>query len=294
LRLARRSAVVTALLITGCDGCHHDHPLKTIPDAGPLVAIPLPATSVAALVNPQGLPAYADDTGSVEGTIFVTGAPPAATPADFSKCPGAEAEYGHAFREGAPKTPGGPRPLADAIVAITGYRGFFVPETAEVKPVTIVDCGFSARTVTMTFGQRLEVKNLTREYFTPLIEPAPNFVVMMAPPFADPVKIYPKKPGRYRLLDRDRKYVVADLFAFLHPLHGVSDLSGSYRIDGIPVGKVTVNTSHPQIAGSEASRDVEIKAGATAHVDLTLESPVAAPVPVPALVPDAGVDGSRP
>jgi hypothetical protein len=288
LRVAFGSAVCA--LLAGCDGCHHDHKLRTLSDAGPLVAIPMPTASVAALVNPQSLPAYDDETGSVEGTIFVTGATPTATPADFSKCPAAEAEYGHAYREGAAKTPGGPRPLADAIVAITGYSGFFVRETAEVKPVTIVDCGFSARTATMTLGQRLEVKNLTREYFTPLIEPAPNFVVMMAPPFGDAVKIYPKKPGRYRLLDRDRKYVVADLFVFLHPLHGVSDLSGSYRIDGIPVGKVTVNTSHPQIPSSEASRDVEIKAGAAAHVDLTLESR-ATEVRV---VTDAGADGARP
>ncbi|MDF2696276.1 MAG: hypothetical protein K0S65_4659, partial [Labilithrix sp.] len=46
------------------------------------------------------------------------------------------------------------------------------------------------------------------------------------------------------------------------------------RIDGIPVGKVTVNTSHPKIPGSETDpkgkKEVEIKDGVVVRVDLEL------------------------
>jgi hypothetical protein len=124
----------------------------------------------------------------------------------------------------------------------------------------------------MTFGQRLEVLNRSKDFWTPMLEPGRNDIMMMAPPFgADPVKIYPKKPGHYHLVDRDRKYAVADLYAFLHPLHAASAADGSYRIDGVPAGRMTVNAFHPA-THSDASREVEITAGRITRVDLTLEN----------------------
>jgi hypothetical protein len=275
-------AFVLALASAGCDSCSKPHvaledaaPVATtVPDAAPINATPIPTASVAKMVNPQSLPAYAGPTGSVEGTITVTGEPAPETPADFHRCPDAAKIYGHAFREGEPKTPKGPRWLADAVVAVTGYGDFYVQEQNEAEEVTIEGCGFSRRTVTMTFGQRLEVKNLSKDFWTPLLEPSQSTVMMMATPGGDAVKLYPKKPGHYHLVDHDRKYAVNDLYAFLHPLHTASKVGGTYRIDGIPVGKVTVNTSHPKLPGSETDpkgkKDVEIKEGVIAHVDLEL------------------------
>lgn len=236
------------------------------------------------MVNPQHLPAYAGPTGSVEGTIFVTGDPAPETPAEYLKCPDAEKIYGHAFREGAPKEPGGPRPIADAVVAVTGYGDFFVPEKDEAEELTIEGCGFAKRTVAMTFGQRLEVKNVTKEFWTPILQPAGPTVMMMATPGGDPVKLYPKKPGRYLLVDHDRKYATVDVFVFLQPLHTTSDLKGTYRIDGVPVGKVKVNTTHPAIDGVDAAVEVDVKAGVVHRVDLTL----AHKPPPPAKAVDAG------
>ena len=139
----------------------------------------------------------------------------------------------------------------------------------------------------MTFGQRLDVKNLSNEFWTPKLEPQQSAMFMMATPGGEAVKLYPMKPGHYHLIDHDRAYAVNDLYAFLHPLHATSDLSGGYRIDGIPVGKLTVNTSHPKIRDTEASKTVEIKAGAVTRVDLTLS--YTAPVKAPA---DAGATPS--
>ncbi|MBX3205981.1 MAG: hypothetical protein KF764_12995 [Labilithrix sp.] len=282
-------SLVLALAAAGCDGCSKPQvhledaaPVATtIPDAAPLSAIPVPVASVAKMVNPQGLPAYAGPTGSVEGTITVTGDPAPATPADFRRCPGAANIYGHAFREGPAGTK---RWLADAVVAITGYGNFFVPEKDEAKEVTIEGCGFATRTVTMTFGQRLEVKNLSKEFWAPKLEPTDSSVMMMATPGGDAVKLYPKKPGHYLLVDHDRKYVSDDLYAFLHPLHTSSKVGGTYRIDGIPVGKVTVNTSHPKIGDAEASKEVVITEDVVLRVDLELvyKTPPDAGAPVDA------------
>jgi hypothetical protein len=129
----------------------------------------------------------------------------------------------------------------------------------------------------MTFGQRLEVKNLTKDFWTPKLEPVQAHVLMMATPGGDPVKLYPMVAGHYHLVDHDRKWAKSDLYALLHPLHASSAIGGTYRIDGVPVGKVTVNVLHPQIAGAQAKQEVEIKPGVVTRVDLTLEHKAAPP-----------------
>lgn len=283
------AASLLTLASVGCDGCSKAQVSSTsdastdaapgataatqvtLPDAGPVNATPLPTASIAKLVNPQGLPAYTGPTGSVEGTITVTGDPSPTTAADFSRCPDAEKVYGHAFRDGPLGGDGSAkRWLADAVVAVTGYSGFYIPEKNDAVAISIEGCGFSQRTVTMTFGQRLEVKNLTKEFWTPKLEPLQSGVLRMATPGGDAVKLYPKQPGHYLLIDHDRRYATDDLYAFLHPLHTTSKIGGTYRIDGVPVGKVTVNTSHPKIPNTDASQEIEIQESVVARVDLEL------------------------
>jgi hypothetical protein len=272
------STVLLALSASACDSCSRAPIVDdaaaapgptTIPDATVINASPITTASVAAMVNPQHLPAYAGPTGSVEGTITVSGVPAAVTPSEYRKCPDAAATYGHAYREGEPKEPDGPRWLADAIIAVTGYSNYFIPEKEEAEEVTIEGCAFTKRTVTMTFGQRLEVKNRSKDFWTPELQPAGTTVLMMATPGGDAVKLYPKRPGRFLLIDHDRHYATADVYVFHHPLHTTSDIRGMYRIDGVPVGKVKVNTSHPHIDG-ETSVEVDVKQGVVHRVDLNL------------------------
>ncbi len=237
----------------------------------PMNAIGAPASEIKKYVNPQGLPPYSGPTGAVEGTIWVKGPPaPAMPPADYKRCPGAEQIYGKKFREG-PAREDGARPLADAVVAVTGYSGFFVPEKEENAQIAIVGCGFEQRTITMTFGQRLEVKNTSNEFWSPMLDPSPNPVIMMAPPRAnDPVRLYPKRPGLLRLYDHDRTWAQADLYVLFHPLHAASKLDGHYRIDGLPLGKLKVNALHPAFEG-EASQEIEIQPNVVVRADLVLE-----------------------
>lgn len=242
----------------------------SVPDGGALNVTNVPASVVASMVNPDKLPPYAGPTGSVEGTIEVTGDRARETPADFSRCPEAAATWGHAFRESEPQK-NGRRLLADAIVVVTGYKGFFLPEKEEAKEVRIEGCAYQTRTVTMTFGQRLEVKNVSKDFWTPLLEPQPSVMVSMATPGGDPAKLYPKKPGHYLLLDRDRKYAVVDVYAFLHPLHAATDVAGHYRIDGLPAGKLKISTTHSQIDAS-AEAELTVAPGVVHKVDLTLKN----------------------
>ena len=295
--ILRRPVVLLAPLLSAAAlvgiaaGCSKAKPVVLIQDAAPLNVTPLATASVAQKVNPRDLPAYSGPTGSVEGTVFVTGPVAAADgPTAYPLCKdgSAAATYGHGFREGTAPTAGAPRWLADAIVAITGYGSYFVPETKEAKEVVIDGCAFSARTYTLTFGQRLEVKNVSDAFWTPELDPKTTAVLMMAVPRGDSVKLFPKREGYYRLVDRDRKWATADIYVLQHPLHAVTVREGKYRIDGIPVGKVKVNATHPHLGKSEAVQDVEIKADAVAHVDLTLENNTPPPPP-PASPSDGGV-----
>lgn len=254
-------------------------------DGGVINVTPVPTASVAAMLNPEKLPAYTGPTGSIEGTISVTGEPPLALDRDFGKCPDGVKTFGRAFREGPPMGEKGARALADAVVVVTGYRGFYIPEKHEAKELRIEGCGYTTRTATMTFGQRIEVKNLTRDFWTPVLEPGTNMVLMMAPPNGgDPAKIYPKKPGHYVLLDRDRKYVVVDVYTFLHPLHASTDTAGHFRIDGLPAGKLKLSTMHPQIADSAAEQEITVEAGVVQKIELLLKN----------VNRDAGAPGAAP
>jgi hypothetical protein len=260
-------------------------PLPTTPANG----TPIPSASVEAFVNPQKLPPYSGPTGSVEGTISITGDPSPAVPdQDFHVCPGAEKVYGKLFREGA-EVPGGGRALADAIIAITGYSGFYLPERADVRSITIEDCAFP-RVIDMTIGQRLEVTNKSSQIWAPALEQAGLPALMVTPPNSDAVKLYPPRPGHFILIDKlTHIYARSDLWVLMQPLHAVSGVDGHYRIDGVPVGKLQVNARLTRI-GQETSKSVDVLAGVVQKVDLTLTYAVPKDAGAPV---DGGADAGR-
>ena len=269
--------LLLALLLVGC----HRSETTASTDAGgsqpgplpsaPANATPLPVASIEAAVNPQHLPVYSGPTGSVEGTIRVEGAvAPDRTGLDFSKCPDAEKFYGKLFREGPPDADG-KRPLADAVVVITGYSGFYLPERNVAASAWIEGCQFNSRSIAVTYGQRLEIANKTPTLWAPSLAQAPLPALMMATSHGDPIRLYPPHPGYFTLIDNlKHPYAQADVYAFLHPLHTVSDAAGHYRIDGIPVGKLKVNARLAAFDGS-ATADVEILANVVQKADLVLK-----------------------
>ena len=239
---------------------------------GEVVRNPYDSAKVQSLVNPSALPVYQGPTGSVEGTITVIGAPPPPTTgkrADFARCPESVDTYGAAFRVG--PVVGQGRALADAIVAVTGYEGF-VPAKGDHVTLNFEGCAYERRTVLVTFGQRIDVFNRSKkQMITPDIDGQPVLALRIAAPHSvSPVHVFPPAPGRFHLVDRGvLGYVDEDLFVLMHPFHAASDLKGAYRIDGIPVGKATVNAGHPAFGGDSA-KEITIAANVVEKVDLTL------------------------
>ncbi len=269
------AAVFAPLVLLGCPGEKKPDPSAdaapsvSAAPSGPVNATPMPSASIAAMLGADRLPAYSGPTGSIEGTVFVTGEPAPEVQEDFSKCPSGAKTYGKLFREG-PPSPNGARPLADALVGVTGYTGFYVPERREAKLVTIADCAFERRTIDVTFGQRLDIANKTPMLFAPALSGALSPALMVAPPNGDPVHLYPHKPGYYKLTDRfDSTFLKADVYVLLHPLHAVTDTGGHFRIDGMPVGtKLSLFTRLAAIG--ETAKEVEVLSGVVHKVDLTL------------------------
>ncbi len=287
-RLPRLATLVgTAALATASPGCSHKGSEGTPSGITTPVAIvdaappPAPALDSGApggfvkanidyVLNPQNLPAYDGPTGSVEGTVTIDGPPAPIVPVDASKCAAALDTYGKLFRDGPPDRPGGPRPLADAVVVVVGYTGYYVPEKNEAVKLQVgVGCGYAARTLAITYGQRLEITNQSTFLFAPLIDSVSTPAVMVAPPkgSGEPIKIYPQRAGHFIMTDRLQSQVHEDLYVFRHPLHAVTDRKGHFRIDGVPVGSLKVGVAHPG-ANTQAEVPVDIKADAVTKADV--------------------------
>jgi hypothetical protein len=235
----------------------------------PVNALPIPSASVAAALGADKLPAYKGPTGSLEGTIWVKGDPAPSVDADFSKCPAGAKTFGKLFRDGPPNE-AGLRPLADAFVGVTGYTGYYLPETREAKLATLEDCAFAQRTIDLTFGQRLDISNRTSALFAPALSGFSTPALMIAPPHGDAVRLYPPKPGYYTMSDRfEGVYLREDVYVVLHPLHTVTDRAGHYRIDGIPAKTKLTVFARLAVIG-EASTEIEVLPSVVAKADLTL------------------------
>jgi hypothetical protein len=234
---------------------------------------PLPPASVEAYVNPAHLPVYQGPMGSIEGTVTIAGdASPDTTHRDYAKCRGGELAYGKLFREGPPR-PDGARPVADVLIVVTGYSGGYLPETKPARTVTIEGCALSSRTIDMTIGQRLDVRNLMRDkIFAPALLQAPSYMALVASPSGDPVSLHPQAPHPYTLYDRfgaGSAYLTAEVYVLLQPLHAVTDLEGRYRIDGIPAGPVKVN-GLLGVVQKEATKAAVVQPDLVETVDLEL------------------------
>jgi len=239
----------------------------------PVNALPGPSASasVAALVNPENLPVYSGATGIVEGTVLVRGPDSPEVPGlNVKACPAAMDTYGKLFRAG-PARADGLRPVADAVVAITGYSGYYLPEAHEAHQVVITaSCGYRQRAIAMTFGQRLEVVNDSKIPFAPELDDVFQPAVMMAPPQrnGDPVKIYPPHPGHFLLLDHLQPFVQGDLYVLRQPLHAVTDLDGHFRIEDVPTAKLRIGAQLANVG--EAQKDVEVRTNVVEDLEIVL------------------------
>jgi hypothetical protein len=215
--------------------------------------IPVPAEQISKTVNPEASQPYSGPTGAVRGTVRIKGDAPPVRPEAAkipARCPGARDMYGRLFREGMLRS------LADALVTVTEYDGFF--------------------------GQRIDVKNRDGEAHMPNLLGGTMPAQIVAVPGGDPVQLYPVKVGRFGLVDTLNDFIFADVFVIKYPTFDVTGLDGKYEITGIPPGEVKVTAFLPAIMQT-ADKTIKIEANKTVDLDLEIafDAKLHAPKPAP-------------
>ena len=268
----RTRSITLALLLASFTSCNAPGPNERAATiAQPSAALPAvasaTATATATATAPQPTP-YAGPTGTVRGIIRIKGDPAPATPHVYPKgCEGeAAAMYGKLFRVGQD------RALADAIVSITNYQGV-VPAQKPAIAIRVGHCTYSTRSIAMTDGQHIEVRNVDADTtsYLPWLDGAKLPAGIVAVPQGDVVKLYSRGYGRYWLRDQlARTFMVAHVFHFRYSTTAVTGLDGAYRIEGVPVGKVNVSAMLPQAKLLSVTQPFEVKEGDANQLDLEL------------------------
>ncbi len=229
-------------------------------------SLPIDPKVVSAAVNANNEAPYTGDTGTIGGTITISGdtAPDmpeisASIPAD---CASAKEMYGKLFREG----PG--RGLADVVVGVTGYKGY-LPEESPAQIADASGCAWNSRTYMLTFGQSLDVRSRDSRPYVPDLMGAHLKAQLVAVPHGAAIHLYPERPGRYQLTDSMRLFMLAEVIVVKFSTHAVSGLDGHYVIPHVPVGKVKVSALLPATM-AQVEKEVEVHAGELVDVPLVV------------------------
>lgn len=292
---AGRSSALAALIVglSGCTASPSDAARASAtasaeppPSVAPSSAssssqgIPKTEADIARVVNPDNAAPYAGPTATLRGHVTIVGdAPPDVALELAPECTGADAMYGKLFRRG----PNGE--LADAMVAVTRYKGF-VPAATQVRQVTVAGCAFDTRTVVATFGQRIDVANTDAvTTYMPYLDGAPFRAMLVALPKSRPVQLFPFEPGHYLLRDvLPRPFEIADVFVVPYATFDVTSTAGVFTVAGIPVGRARVDAFLPVINKS-VGKDVELVEGVNdLDLELRFDATVDKPVPIPPAV----------
>ena len=262
LRVALAIAFATALVAS----CKRGAPKSGAKDAGSPKYVPIAAERIETVNNATKQPIYQGPYGAIEGTVTITGDEPPDMLPYLDKippdCEVGKQIYGKLFREGPGKT------VADVLVAATGYKGYLIASSDHVS-LDARNCGWAKKTVALTFGQRIEVQSKdARPYIPQLLGGTPG-ALLVAVPKGEPVPVFPQEPGHYVLIDAMRLYSKADVFVVRYPTFDVTGEDGHYRIEGIPIGPVTVSALLPSTSGT-ASRQVTVVANETTKLDLAI------------------------
>lgn len=231
------------------------------------IASGLDSELVRSVVNPGNVAPYAGPTGTLAGTVRIEGDPAPERPEVMGKipekCAVARSMYEPLFREG------DERRLADALVTVTGYEPNFVPARTSVVRVVARDCMYNTRTIALTFGQGIEVIAQGSLTYLPDLVGARRPAQLAAIPGKAPIRLLPKHPGQFALVDGLYFHMVADVLVLKYPTFSVTGRDGKYEITGIPTGEVTVNALLP-VATLVAEARATIRPGKTTELDLTL------------------------
>lgn len=210
----------------------------------------------------------------ITGTITLKGTPPAEKPI----APLKEDENCGKLHTDTPTTRFyvvGPKgELADTVVYLEGVSG---KSTGASAPSVVLDqkgCEYVPQIIAVQTGQKIVVKNsdpvLHNVHDLPTVAGNEEFNKAQMPGAAD-LSFSFAKPEMFLKFKCDvHTWMFAWVSVFDHPYYAISGKDGTFKIANVPPGKYTIKASHRK-AGDAAAQEIEVKEGAPAKADFTLE-----------------------
>ncbi len=212
--------------------------------------------------------------GDVTGTITLKGTPPKEkeiTPLKEDPTCGklhSEMPTTHFYVVGANGA------LADVVVSVEGISGKSTGTSAQPATLDQKGCEYVPQILAIQTGQKLVVKNsdpvLHNVHDLPTVTGNKEQNMAQMPGGAD-LSFTFDKPEEFLKFKCDvHQWMFAWVSVFDHPYFAVSAKDGTFKISNVPPGKYTIKAAHRK-AGT-ATQEVEVKEGAPAQVNFTLEA----------------------
>lgn len=164
--------------------------------------------------------------------------------------------------------------LADVVVSLQGISGKSTGDSAPAVALDQKGCEYVPQILAVQTGQKILVKNsdpvLHNVHDVPTA-PGNKEENMAQMPGSPELTLSFAKPEMFLKFKCDvHPWMFAWVSVFDHPYFAVSDKEGTFKIANVPPGKYTVQAAHRK-AGT-ATQEIEVKEGAPAKVDFTLEA----------------------
>lgn len=165
--------------------------------------------------------------------------------------------------------------LADVVVSVQGAAGASSGASAAPAMLDQRGCEYVPQILAVQTGQKIVVKNSDPVLHN--IHDLPN------PDSGNPEKNMAQMPNGPELTFTFEKpedflkfkcdvhpWMFAWVSVFNHPYFAISGKDGTFKIQNVPAGKYTIKAAHRK--AGVVTQEVEVKEGAPAKVDLTLEA----------------------
>ncbi len=165
--------------------------------------------------------------------------------------------------------------LADVVVSVEGISGKSTGASAPPAEIDQKGCEYVPQILAVQTGQKITVKNSDPVLHNVDIQPAPSSGNQGANqaqmPNGPELSFSFAKPEMFLKFKCDvHPWMFAWVSIFDHPYFAVSGKDGTFKISGVPAGKYTLKAVHRK-AGA-VTQEIEVRDGAPAKVDLTLEA----------------------
>jgi plastocyanin len=165
--------------------------------------------------------------------------------------------------------------LADVVVSVQGAAGTSTGASAQPAVLDQKGCEYIPQILAVQTGQKILVKNsdpvLHNIHDLPNPDSGNAEKNMAQMPNGPELSFVFEKPEDFLKFKCDvHPWMFAWVSVFNHPFFAVSGKDGTFKISNVPAGKYTLKATHRK--AGVVTQEVEVKDGAPAKVDLTLEA----------------------